>query len=146
MPAVPYLDKRRFLDRAWHGAQHPRMRLDLWLWAVRVFKTRALAAAAIKAGQVKVNGLQAKPAREVHPGETVIARVGPVTRTVRTLGAPESRVGAKLVPQFAEDLTPPEEYAKRSDPNFIPQLLRPKGAGRPTKRDRREIDELRTDE
>ena len=122
------------------------MRLDLWLWAVRVFKTRALAAGAIKAGQVKVNGQQAKPAREVHPGETVIARVGPVTRTVRALGAPASRVGAKLVPQFAEDLTPPEEYAKRSDPNFIPPLLRPKGAGRPTKRERREIDELGTEE
>ena len=122
------------------------MRLDLWLWAVRVFKTRVLASAAIKAGQVKVNGLPAKQARAVHPGETVVARVGPLTRTVRALGAPQSRVGAKLVPQFAEDLTPPEEYAKRSDPNFIPPLRRPKGAGRPTKRERRQIDDLGTEE
>ena len=122
------------------------MRLDLWLWAVRVFKTRALATAAIRAGQVRVNGLPAKPARDVHPGETVVARVGPLTRTVRALGTPDSRVGAKLVPQFAEDLTPPEEYAKRSDPNFLPPLLRPKGAGRPTKRERRQIDGIGTDE
>jgi ribosome-associated heat shock protein Hsp15 len=116
------------------------MRLDQWLWAVRVFKTRTSAADGIKASHVTVNGQTAKPAREVRLGETIVAQVGHLTRTVRVLAMPASRVGAKLVAQFAEDLTPPEEYAKRREPNFIPIMLRPKGAGRPTKRDRRQID------
>jgi ribosome-associated heat shock protein Hsp15 len=116
------------------------MRLDQWLWAVRVFKTRTLAADAIKAGHVQINGQPSKPAREARAGETIVARVGVLTRTVRVIAAPPSRVGAKLVPQFAEDLTPPEEYAKRPEPNLLPPILRPRGAGRPTKRDRRKIE------
>jgi ribosome-associated heat shock protein Hsp15 len=63
-----------------------------------------------------------------------------MVRTVRFLAAPKSRVAAKLVPQFAEDLTPPEEYEKRHEPNFLPIAFRPRGAGRPTKRERRELD------
>ena len=118
------------------------MRLDQWLWAVRVFKTRTSAADAIKAGHVHVNDLPSKPAREVHAGETIVARTGIMTRIVRVIAAPPSRVGAKLVPQFAEDLTPPEEYARRPEPNLLPPMFRPKGAGRPTKRDRRETDRL----
>jgi ribosome-associated heat shock protein Hsp15 len=118
------------------------MRLDQWLWAVRVFKTRTNAAEAIKAGHVSVNGQPCKPSREVRAGDTVIARVGIMTRTVRVIDAPKSRVGAKLVAQFAEDLTPPEEYARRPEPNMLPPMFRPKGAGRPTKRDRRETGRL----
>ena len=118
------------------------MRLDQWLWAVRVFKTRTNATDAIKAAHVTVNGQPAKPAREVRAGELIVAKVGDITRTVRVVAFPPSRVGAKLVPDFAEDLTPPEEYTKRREPNFIPPILRPKGSGRPTKRDRREIDGL----
>jgi ribosome-associated heat shock protein Hsp15 len=117
------------------------MRLDQWLWAVRVFKTRTLAADAIKAGHVQINGQPCKPAREARAGETIVARVGVLTRTVRVIAAPPSRVGAKIVAQFAEDLTPPEEYAKRPEPNLLPPMLRPKGTGRPTKRDRRELDQ-----
>lgn len=120
------------------------MRLDQWLWAIRVYKTRGNASDAIKAGHVTVNGLPSKPAREVRPGEIMVARVGDLTRTVKVIGTPASRVGAKLVPEYAEDLTPPEEYTKRKEPNFIPAMLRPKGAGRPTKRDRRAIDEMDT--
>ena len=116
------------------------MRLDQWLWAVRVFKTRTVAADAIKAGHVRVNNQPCKPAREVRAGETVVARVGIMTRTVRVIAAPPSRVGAKLVPQFAEDLTPPEEFGRRPEPALLPPMFRPKGAGRPTKRDRRETD------
>jgi ribosome-associated heat shock protein Hsp15 len=118
------------------------MRLDQWLWAVRVFKTRASASDAIKAAHVTVNEQPAKPAREVRAGDLIVAKVSDLTRTVRVLSAPPSRVGAKLVGDFAEDLTPAEEYAKRREPNFIPAMFRPKGAGRPTKRDRREIDEF----
>ena len=118
------------------------MRLDQWLWAVRVFKTRTSAAAAIKAGHVRINDEPCKPAREAHVGDVIVARVGIRTRTVRVIGAPPARVGAKLVPQFSEDLTPPEEYAKRPEPNLLPPMFRPKGAGRPTKRERRETDRI----
>jgi ribosome-associated heat shock protein Hsp15 len=118
------------------------MRLDLWLWSVRLYKTRSLAVAAIKAGHVKLDGELPKPAREVHPGEVVTAVTAHLTRTFKVLGAPDSRIGAKLVPQFAEDLTPPEEYTRARDPVFVTPVFRPKGAGRPTKRERRRIDDV----
>jgi ribosome-associated heat shock protein Hsp15 len=118
------------------------MRLDQWLWAVRLFKTRNLAAEAIKGGHVKVNGAATKPAHEMKPGELVTARSGIMTRTLRVLDAPPSRVGAKLVAQFAEDLTPPEEWEKQRVFNLRSIGARPKGTGRPTKRERRLLDEL----
>ena len=82
-----------------------------------------------------------KAAREAKAGELVTARIEMMTRTLRVIDAPRSRVGAKLVAQYAGELTPPEEFAKRRDPNFRPVGLRPKGAGRPTKRARRLLDE-----
>ncbi len=119
------------------------MRLDQWLWAVRLYKTRALSVTAIKGGHVKVNGTPAKPSHAVKPNELITARTGVITRTLRALEAmPPSRVGAKLVPQFAEDLTPPEEFEKQRDAAFRMPGVRPKGAGRPTKRERRELDSL----
>ena len=118
------------------------MRLDQWLWAVRVYKTRTQAAAAIRAGHVSIGEVAAKPAREVHIDEVIVARVHQMTRTVRVLGEPTSRVGAKLVPQYMEDLTPPEEYERRREANLLPPGFRPAGSGRPTKRDRREVDQL----
>lgn len=117
------------------------MRLDQWLWAIRIYKTRSIAAEAIRGGHVKIGGEATKPAHEVRPGEVVVALVNQTTRTVRVLGAPPSRVGAKLVAQFAEDLTPPEEYARRREANLLPPGFRDKGSGRPTKRDRRRLDE-----
>ena len=122
------------------------MRLDQWLWAVRVFKTRALAADAIKGGHVRVNDAPCKPARDVRAGDMVVARVGIMTRTVGALAAPKSRVAAKLVPEFAEDLTPPEEYARRIEPKPVTPVFRPQGTGRPTKRERRETDRLGEEE
>ena len=116
------------------------MRLDQWLWAVRLYKTRALSLEAIKGGHVKVNEKATKPAHDVKPGELVSARIGIMTRTLRALGAPHSRVGAQLVAQFAEDLTPPEEFEKQRTFNLRPEGLRPRGAGRPTKRERRLLD------
>jgi ribosome-associated heat shock protein Hsp15 len=122
------------------------MRLDVWLWAVRAFKTRGLSLDAIKAGAVEVDGQSCKPARAVRVGECVTIRVDSGfavwTRTLRVLGAPASRVGAKLVPQFAEDLTSPEEIEKaRTRPDDLIGY-RPRGSGRPTKRERREIDQM----
>ncbi len=123
----------------------PIMRLDQWLWAVRLFKTRGLAVEAIKGGHVKINGVATKPAHESKPGEMVTARIGIITRTVRVLAAPHSRVGAKLVAQFAEDLTPPEEFEKQRAFDLRAEGVRPKGAGRPTKRERRLLDEFAED-
>ena len=118
------------------------MRLDQGLWAVRVFKSRALAVEAIKSRHVKVNGAETKPAHEAKGGELVTARTGLMTRTLRVLDGPRSRVAAKFVPLYAEDLTPPEELAKRDERSLRTPGFRPKGAGRPTKRERRVMDEL----
>jgi ribosome-associated heat shock protein Hsp15 len=117
-------------------------RLDKWLWAVRVYKTRSLATDACRAGSVDVNEVTAKPAREVRAGERVTVRDGLITRTLEVVALPRSRVGAKLVPEYCTDLTPPEEKEKaRTQP--VQQLLaREKGSGRPTKRDRRLLDRL----
>jgi ribosome-associated heat shock protein Hsp15 len=122
------------------------MRLDVWLWAVRAFKTRGLSVDAIKEGNVEVDGQSCKPARSVRMGECVTIRLvsefAVWTRTLRVLGAPASRVGAKLVLQYAEDLTSPQELEKaRTRPDDLIGY-RPRGTGRPTKRERREIDQI----
>lgn len=115
-------------------------RIDKWLWSVRVFKTRSLASDACRAGSVEVNGNAVKPARDVHVGERITVKQGLVTRTLEVVGIPTSRVGAKLVPQFCADHTPPEEFEKGKAHRVQHILAREKGSGRPTKRDRREID------
>ncbi len=117
-------------------------RLDKWLWWVRLFKTRALAVAAIQHGSVRVNDHPVKPAREVRPGETVTLRQGVVTRTLRVLAVPGSRLGAKQVAAHCEDLTPPAEFEKARAQREQQSLARDKGSGRPTKRDRRRLDQL----
>ncbi len=118
------------------------VRLDKWLWAVRIFKTRSQATAACNAGHVKVNGQNAKPARHVHPGEIITARTGDVTRTLKVLAPLAQRVGAAAVPNYLEDLTPPAEYEKREPAHLPGSFLRPKGAGRPTKKDRRDLSRI----
>lgn len=118
------------------------MRLDQWLWAMRLYKTRSLAVEAIKGGHVKVNGAGTKPAHDVKPGERITAQIGVITRTLLVIGAPRSRVGAKLVPQYAEDLTPPQEFEKQRASDVRLTGARPRGAGRPTKRERRLLDGL----
>jgi len=115
------------------------VRIDKWLWAVRVFKTRSQAAAACRAGHVKVAGQAVKPAHDIKIGEIITAVAGPITRTMKVLRCLEHRVAGKLVPQFMEDLTPAEEYQKRLAPAQQPLLVRPKGSGRPTKRERRQL-------
>ena len=117
-------------------------RLDKWLWAVRVFKTRSLATDACRAGKVAVNDLQAKPARDVHAGERVTVQQGLVRRTLQVVDVPKSRVGPKLVPNFCTDLTPKEELEKARESPVLQLLARERGSGRPTKRDRRLLDHL----
>ncbi|MBI4624502.1 MAG: RNA-binding S4 domain-containing protein [Verrucomicrobia bacterium] len=118
----------------------PAARLDKWLWTVRIFKTRSLATDACRAGSVAVNTLAAKPARDVRAGELVTVRQGVILRTLRVLGVPPARVGAKLVPEFCADLTPPAEFEKAREQRVQHLLEREKGSGRPTKRDRRLLD------
>lgn len=118
-------------------------RIDKWLWSVRLFKTRALATAACRAESVRVNEQPIKPAREIHADEIISVRQGIITRRVRFIAAPPSRVGAKLVSDYYEDLTPPEEYEKLKTPPHPQVFTRERGAGRPTKRERRLLDQWR---
>jgi len=118
------------------------VRIDKWLWAVRLYKSRSLATAACSAGKVRIADESLKPARSVRVGDIITAATGDITRTVRVTGLLDRRVGAKRVADYMEDLTPASEYEKRREPDFRPLLLRPKGTGRPTKKDRRRIDGL----
>lgn len=118
------------------------IRLDKWLWAVRLFKSRALATDACRAGSVRIGDQPAKPARDVRRGEIVILHQGVITRTLQVTGVPRSRVGAKLVAEYCADLTPAEEFAKARELRIQHLLEREKGSGRPTKRDRRALDRL----
>jgi ribosome-associated heat shock protein Hsp15 len=122
------------------------MRLDLWLWSIRAFKTRSLALAAIKGGKVRVNGASSKPSHAVRAGEIIAVMVDaastPWTRTLRVLASPVSRVGAKLTSQYVDDITEAEELEKSRMRGPLLPGYRPPGSGRPTKRDRRELDEF----
>src|SRR4051812_25776641 len=117
-------------------------RLDKFLWAIRLFKTRTLATEAIRGGHVTINGQNPKPAHEVKPGQVYEIRQDVITRTFKVLVPLEKRVGAKLVPTYAEDLTPASEYLKQMQAREQAPLKREPGAGRPTKRDRRAIEKL----
>jgi ribosome-associated heat shock protein Hsp15 len=111
--------------------------LDKWLWAVRIYKTRSLAAEACRAGHVRVGGQVAKPAHDVKVGEIMVAQVGQIQRTFKVTGLLGQRGSAKVASENLEDLTPPEEYAKQREAAQQPLFCRPKGAGRPTKKERR---------
>jgi ribosome-associated heat shock protein Hsp15 len=117
-------------------------RLDKWLWSVRVFKTRPLATAACRAGKVLIGELEAKPGRDVHVGEIVTVHMGVVTRTLKVVGLPRSRVAAKQLPEFLTDLTPAAEYERAKQAGIEHMLARQRGMGRPTKKDRRDMSEL----
>ena len=117
-------------------------RLDKWLWSVRVFKTRPLATAACRAGKVLIGELEAKPGRDVHVGETVTVHLGVVTRTLKVVALPRSRVSAKLLPEYMADLTPPAEYERAKQAGIEHMLARQRGMGRPTKKERRDMSEL----
>lgn len=118
------------------------VRIDKWLWAVRLYKTRTLAATACRNGRVTISGQPVKPSHEVKLGEIIVAQTGEITRTFKVLALLEQRVGAAAVKQFAEDLTPASEFEKRKEPVLEPMFYRPKGAGRPTKKDRRAINKI----
>ena len=118
------------------------IRIDKYLWAIRVFKTRTDATDACKGGKVKIGTVNAKPSREVQVGEVISVRKGAVTFTYKVLQLVDHRLGAKLVPDFAENLTPESEIEKLRAPVESFFLTRDRGAGRPTKKDRREIEQI----
>lgn len=122
------------------------VRLDKWLWAVRIFKTRSLAAEACRQGRVTIGGQPAKPAREPCVNDIVTVRKDEVTFRYKVLQLLENRVGAAKVPEFAENQTPAEEYEKARQASRPQFGFRPKGAGRPVKKQRRQLDRFVTGE
>ena len=117
-------------------------RIDKYLWAIRVFKTRGDATDACKGGKIRINGADIKPSKAVRPGDVITVRKGPITFTYRVLAAVDKRQGAKLVPQYAENITPEEELAKLKAPVETFFLKRDRGTGRPTKKERRQMESL----
>lgn len=117
-------------------------RLDKWLWSVRVFKTRPLATAACRAGKVLIGELEAKPGRDVHVGEIATVRIGAITRTLKVVALPRSRVSAKQLQEFMTDLTLAAEYERAKQAGIEHLLARRRGEGRPTKKDRRKMGRL----
>ena len=118
------------------------LRLDKYLWCIRVFKTRSDATDACKGNKVQVNGVVSKPSKEVKTGDLLVIRKGPVELTYRVKAALHSRVGAALVGEYAENLTPEAELDKLHAPTETFFVKRDKGSGRPTKKDRRTLDAL----
>ena len=119
-----------------------QVRIDKWLWAVRLYKSRSCATKACDGGHVKIAGAHVKPSRDVHIGEVITALTGRIHRTVKVLALLERRVGAKVVPDYLEDMTPPEEYARAREEASAPLVHFPKGFGRPTKKQRRQMEQL----
>ena len=119
------------------------LRIDKWLWAVRLFKTRSLATEACRAGKVKVDNQAVKPSRDVRAGMVISLSQGPITKTIEVKALPKSRISAKLVNDFLTDLTPAEEYERLQLIRELNWEKRPRGSGRPTKLERRSIDRLK---
>lgn len=118
------------------------VRIDKYLWAIRVYKTRSEATDACKGGKIRLNGADVKPSKMIRRRDVLTARKGAVTYTFRVIELVEKRQGAALVPGFAENLTPADELAKLRAPVETFFLRRDRGTGRPTKKDRRQMDSL----
>ena len=118
------------------------VRIDKYLWAIRVYKTRTDATDACNGGKIRLNGADVKPSKHVKSGDFIVVRKGAVTYTYRVIEPLDKRQGAQLVPKYAENLTPQEELDKLRAPVETFFLKRDRGAGRPTKKDRRQMDAL----
>lgn len=123
--------------------EQEKLRIDKWLWAIRIFKTRSLATEACKAGKVKINQQSIKPSHIVKVGEVITIQKGPEKKTVKVLGLLESRADAKKAAGYYEDLTPVSDIPRIHSVFSSPDLQRLRGTGRPTKKDRRDIDKLK---
>ncbi len=116
--------------------------MDKWLWAARVFKTRGLASEACRLGRVTVNDQPVKPSRGVRINEVIVVRKEGMTLTYKVLRLLQQRVGAGVAKEYAEDQTPEEERLKARERSLAPLFHRPKGAGRPTKKERRALNDI----
>ncbi|PTN10093.1 RNA-binding S4 domain-containing protein [Mangrovibacterium marinum] len=119
-----------------------QVRIDKWLWAVRLFKTRSQATEACKKGRIIVDKIQVKPSRMIKTGDIVQIKKSPVTYSFKVLGLIEKRVGAKLVAEYMKDVTPPEELEILEMQKHMLTLQRDRGTGRPTKKERRDLDDF----
>lgn len=122
------------------------VRVDKYLWAMRIYKTRSIATDACKCGRVKMNGVEVKPSRSFHVGDEFTVRKGPITYTYRILQLANNRLGAKMVPEYLQDITPKEQLEMLELARFAAQSGRDRGTGRPTKKDRREIEQFFSDD
>jgi len=118
------------------------VRIDKWLWAVRLFKTRTLATEECRKGRITIDGVAVKPSRLPKIGDIIKVRKNPVTYSYKVIGIIGKRVGAKLVQEFAIDITPPEELKNLEIKQQMGSIERDRGTGRPTKKDRRDLDRL----
>ncbi|MDR1373018.1 MAG: RNA-binding S4 domain-containing protein [Dysgonamonadaceae bacterium] len=118
------------------------IRIDKWLWAVRIYKTRTIALEECNKNRITVNGVVAKPSRTIKAGDIINVRKPPVTFIFRVLELTASRVGAKLVPEFLENITPQEQYEILKMQQISGFIDREKGTGRPTKKERRDLDDF----
>jgi len=117
------------------------MRIDKYLWTVRYFKTRSLASEACKKGHVQINGQKVKPSKEVYINEKISVRIQQIDYTLEVLDIPKSRIGAKLLDLHRKDTTPKEAFKKRELLRLSSDYYREKGLGRPTKKDRRDLED-----
>jgi ribosome-associated heat shock protein Hsp15 len=116
------------------------MRIDKYLWCTRYYKTRSIATEACKKGHIKLNGANVKPSKDVFTGEKLTIRKDQITYEILVLDVPKNRVGAKLVDLYRKDITPEEAFQNQDLLKFSKDYYRKKGTGRPTKKDRRDID------
>jgi ribosome-associated heat shock protein Hsp15 len=124
-------------------SKNENIRVDKFLWAVRIFKTRSLASEACQKGRVIINNIQVKPSRTITANEIIVVKKLPVIYSYIILEPIENRVGAKLVPEYLKDITPDEEKDKLTNRELKFYGYRDKGTGRPTKKERRNIDKLK---
>ena len=118
------------------------VRIDKWMWATRIFKTRTIAAEACKKGRVMIGGVTVKPSRMIKVGDIVQARKPPITFSFKVLALTERRMGAKLVPEYMENVTTPDQYELLEMNRISGFVNRAKGLGRPTKKDRRDLEQF----
>ena len=118
------------------------MRIDKYLWCVRYYKTRNIATEACKKGHIRINGETVKPSREVYKNDSITVRKNQINYQLEVLDIPESRVGAKLVNLYRQDNTPPEAFEQAELQQLAQDYYREKGEGRPTKKDRRDLDDF----
>ena len=118
------------------------VRIDKWLWAVRIFKTRTIAVEACKKGRVMIDDVTIKPSRNVRAGDVIQVRKPPVTYLFKVLALADKRMGAKMVPQFMENVTSPDQYELLELNKISGFVDRQRGTGRPTKKERRDLDQF----